>query len=103
MRCLNGRGRYGQYGARNLRRAGTSKLKTWLRWNIQTARRHIRGNKEFQTSFAVIIQRFHALRLIQIPMNGRGLIAVFVQRFCTDIHIGFAIAKMIALVSASPS
>ena len=61
--------------------------------NIKPTRRHIRGAQEPQAAIAELIERFHPLALIKIAMDGGGIIAIFFQRFCTNIDIGFAIAK----------
>ena len=63
------------------------------RWNVQPARRHIRGDQQLQFAIAETVQRTGAVALIQIAVDRRGVIAVFRKRFGDDIDISLTVAE----------
>ena len=61
--------------------------------HVEAACRYIGGDKEPQIACAKAVQSFGTLALIQIAVNGGGVIAVLFQGLGDSVHIHLAVAE----------
>jgi hypothetical protein len=73
------------------------------RGDVEPARRHVRGDEEPQRPVTEPVERARALRLFEVAVDRRGVVAAFLERFRDDIDIGLAVAEDDRVGAASPS